>query len=279
MDRTAALDELPEAHAVALRLRDAGHDNTMIATALGIEIESVGPLLRIAQAKLSRLFTESTGTWRQHNVPGPATPAAAAIFGAEWDRKQKERTMTPTTVQAQPAQAPVTLADLSPYTARNGDTVNAGCYGVSHGSGLAGELIRHATESWAGHAFVYIGNGQIVEGWPPVARIATADSHPDAVFNAKEALTDDQQLQIVARAQALVGTPYDWPAYVGFALEILKLQSETTLDEVLRQDHWRVCSALVADCYAYAGITIDTALHNPNLVTPADLYNRLVQLP
>jgi hypothetical protein len=38
VDRTAALDELPESYAVALRLRDAGHDDTAIA--LGIELES-----------------------------------------------------------------------------------------------------------------------------------------------------------------------------------------------------------------------------------------------
>jgi hypothetical protein len=33
-----------------------------------------------------------------------------------------------------------------------------------------------------------------------------------------------------------------------------------------------VCSALVADCYAYAGITL-AGLKDPNLISPADLYN------
>ena len=146
---------------------------------------------------------------------------------------------------------------------------------MSHGSGLVGELIRHATESWAGHAFVYIGNGQIVEGMPPVARIASADEHPDAVWNTQEPLTDEQRTKIIARAHALVGTPYDWPAYVGFALEVLKLGSEHELDPVFKQDPWRVCSALVADCYEYAGITIEGSLKEPNLVSPADLYNRI----
>jgi hypothetical protein len=54
VDREAALDELPESYAVALRLSDAGHDNTAIA--LGIELESVEPLLRLANAKLERLL-------------------------------------------------------------------------------------------------------------------------------------------------------------------------------------------------------------------------------
>jgi uncharacterized protein YycO len=181
---------------------------------------------------------------------------------------------TPTIAVPTP-EIPVSVDELAPYTARNGDSVLAGCFGVSHGSGLLGELIRHATESWAGHAFVYIGNGQIVEGAPPVARIASADSHPDAIWNARENLTDKQRFQIVARAQALVGTPYDWPAYAGFALEVLKLKSGAQLNGVFKQDPWRVCSALVADCYSYAGVTIDTDLGDPNLVSPADLYNRI----
>lgn len=49
------MDELPEAHAVALRMRDAGQDKGAIATALGIELESVEPLLRLAEAKLQLL--------------------------------------------------------------------------------------------------------------------------------------------------------------------------------------------------------------------------------
>jgi DNA-directed RNA polymerase specialized sigma24 family protein len=56
MDRAAALDELPESYAAALRLRDAGHDNIATATVLGIEIESVEFLLRLAEAKLNQLL-------------------------------------------------------------------------------------------------------------------------------------------------------------------------------------------------------------------------------
>jgi uncharacterized protein YycO len=159
----------------------------------------------------------------------------------------------------------------------NGDTILPGDYGVSHGSGITGELIRHATESWAGHAFVYVGDGQIVEGWPPQARVSSAHSHPDAVWNVREDLTDDQRTAIVARAHALIGIPYDYPAYVGFALEVLGLRTGKQLDPVFKQDHWRVCSALVADCYAFAGIHIEGSLQDSNLISPADLYNRIAQ--
>jgi hypothetical protein len=54
--RVDAINELTEVHAVALRLHDSGHDTTHIATALGMEIESVRILLRVAEAKLARLI-------------------------------------------------------------------------------------------------------------------------------------------------------------------------------------------------------------------------------
>jgi hypothetical protein len=57
---------------------------------------------------------------------------------------------------------------------------------------------------------------------------------------------------IGSAARPAAPRPYDYPAYVGFALELLKLSNGQELDPVFREDHWRVCSALVADCYAYA---------------------------
>ncbi len=175
-------------------------------------------------------------------------------------------------------ETPVTVDELAPFTARNGDVVKAGCYGVSHGSGLGAELIRHATESWAGHAFVYIGNGRIIEAMPPRACISSVDSHPDGLYNAHEDISDEQRLAIIGRAQALVGTDYDWPAYVGFALEVLKIRTHKDLDPMFAQDKWRVCSALVDDCYKVAGIDLEPDAAYPNLVSPADLYNRIAQL-
>ncbi len=55
MDLASALEELPEAHATVLRLRHAGIDAAGIAAELGIDIDAVGPLLRVAEAKLARL--------------------------------------------------------------------------------------------------------------------------------------------------------------------------------------------------------------------------------
>lgn len=56
MDLASALNELPEVHAAALRLHRAGTDAAGIAAALGIEVEAVAPLLRVAEAKLASLL-------------------------------------------------------------------------------------------------------------------------------------------------------------------------------------------------------------------------------
>lgn len=156
-------------------------------------------------------------------------------------------------------------------------TPQPGNYGVSHGSGMVGELIRHATESWAGHAFIYIGAGMIVEGAPPATRLAPAASHPDAVWNLNEPLTGEQRTAVIARADALVGTPYDYAAYIGFALEALKMRTGSQLAPEFKRDTWRVCSADVADAYGFAGIDLTAGLKVPNLVSPADLYDRIAR--
>ena len=56
MDRSTAIDRLPEAYAVALRMQDEGHDDQAIAVRLGLALAAVGPLLRMAAAKLHTIL-------------------------------------------------------------------------------------------------------------------------------------------------------------------------------------------------------------------------------
>jgi hypothetical protein len=56
MDRQTALLELATAHAVALRLHEAGAGDEAVAQALGIPVTSVAGLLRVAGAKLAALL-------------------------------------------------------------------------------------------------------------------------------------------------------------------------------------------------------------------------------
>ena len=121
---------------------------------------------------------------------------------------------------------------------------------------------------------------------PPSTQISPANKYDDAIWAYKMPLgsvtltaASVAQMKIIERAHALVGTPYDYPAYIGFALEILNLRNGTQLDAVFRRDNWRVCSADVDDCYQFAQIPLDWSKISlnpgqaPNLVSPAMLLD------
>jgi hypothetical protein len=55
MDRLALTRRLPLMLGIALRLKDAGADDSCIAAALDIEPAGVWPLLEVAEAKLRHL--------------------------------------------------------------------------------------------------------------------------------------------------------------------------------------------------------------------------------
>jgi hypothetical protein len=56
VDRSSAVRQLPELHAVAIRLRDKGYDDHVIGVALAIDDHQVPTLLRIAASKLANLM-------------------------------------------------------------------------------------------------------------------------------------------------------------------------------------------------------------------------------
>ncbi len=58
--RAAALRQLSVAHALAIRLRDAGVSDELIADCLAIERVAVGPLLIVADAKLKAILDRGT---------------------------------------------------------------------------------------------------------------------------------------------------------------------------------------------------------------------------
>jgi hypothetical protein len=62
MEQERVLGGLPEIYATALRLRAAGVDEAGVATRLDMQPEAVGPLLRIAAAKLDALLDRDGGT-------------------------------------------------------------------------------------------------------------------------------------------------------------------------------------------------------------------------
>jgi hypothetical protein len=53
VDRTTAIERLPRAYAIALRIAELGGDHTTIARALEVPVESVPGLLAIGESKLA----------------------------------------------------------------------------------------------------------------------------------------------------------------------------------------------------------------------------------
>jgi hypothetical protein len=62
VDRASAVRQLPALHGVAIRLRDEGFDDHVIAVALGLENDQVPVLMRIAASKLDHLVTLPVST-------------------------------------------------------------------------------------------------------------------------------------------------------------------------------------------------------------------------
>jgi hypothetical protein len=58
MEREQAIEELPEMHAEALRLRSSGLDDQALARALSLSPEAIPLLLRMAEEKLAVLLAD-----------------------------------------------------------------------------------------------------------------------------------------------------------------------------------------------------------------------------
>lgn len=164
------------------------------------------------------------------------------------------------------------------------DKMTPGVFGVSHGSGIGGEVIRHATGSWAGHAFLYLGNGMMVQGAPPRAGLVPATTYDDAIWawrmwDQLKAVNGWQQAdvffaqdKVVSRGHGLVGCTYDWPAYIGFELEVLNLRDEVQLSPFFTHDGYRVCSALVYDAETFGGVPMEFVPEDgPGLIRDASV--------
>jgi len=77
MNRTAAIAELPDTYATAVRLRDEDLSTEEIAAQLGLDLEAVAPLLRIAAAKLAAKLATTDPTPEEETRPAMMSDAPA----------------------------------------------------------------------------------------------------------------------------------------------------------------------------------------------------------
>ena len=161
---------------------------------------------------------------------------------------------------------------MKEYQPRIGD------YGVVKTNGWLGWIIRVGTVSRWNHAFIYIGNGQIVEANPQGVEVVSL--HYDRIaWNNHEEITDEQREAIVKCSLSHVGRGYSFLTIALIILRILGMKvlaNSKFLLKVAEKDGY-ICSELVSECYMGAGINL--LPNKPDYTTvPGDLAERLIYL-
>jgi cell wall-associated NlpC family hydrolase len=151
-----------------------------------------------------------------------------------------------------------------------------GDFGIIKSNGIAARLIQIGTVSRWNHAFIYIGDGKIIEAMPSKGiTISEITKYNKIAWNQHQDLTDKQRNVIVKKAESLVGTIYGFLDIFLLGLRILGLKFlGGKFLEKLAMRQGIICSELVAICYDSAGVEL---VNKPEyLVTPGDLAEYLI---
>ncbi|NUR00868.1 MAG: hypothetical protein HOY79_31380 [Streptomyces sp.] len=155
-----------------------------------------------------------------------------------------------------------------------------GDFGVVHIVGGVGLMIR--VGQWLNgdgfadyeHAFVFVGDGQVVEAQPGGAHetaLSDYDGRTLAWSTDKVPVTDQQRQDIVTAARSYIGVPYSFADYLSLTLARLHLRLPA-VKRYVASTHHMICSQLVDQCYLDAGIHLFADGRRPGDVTPGDLY-------
>lgn len=153
-----------------------------------------------------------------------------------------------------------------------------GDYGVVRTSGFIGAAIRFFTRSEWNHAFIYIGDEQIVEAQPKGAVISPLKDYDEGnllAFNYREKMTYTNGLRVAEQAKKLVGIGYN---FIDIFVIFLKQFgfNHKWINKRVSNDGRLICSQLVDLAYQNAGIHLFDDGRYPGDVTPADLGFRPV---
>ncbi|MFD4234276.1 hypothetical protein [Streptomyces sp. NPDC058542] len=156
-----------------------------------------------------------------------------------------------------------------------------GDFALTRISGITGRLVV-AGQALVGdaapvqHAFVYVGNGMVVQAMPGGAELIPIEEASPVVqwSTGHFALTEDQCDAMVVEAVALVGTPYSFLDYASIALAHYRIRPAWVRDFVADTGHM-ICSQLVDEVYLRAGVHLFDDGRLPGDVTPGDLWKLL----
>ena len=154
-----------------------------------------------------------------------------------------------------------------------------GAFGVTATSGWKAWVIRAVTRSDVNHAFVYVGDGRIVEANPSGAAVGNVDEYPHAIWS-HMALTTQQRHAIANAADTLVGTPYSWvdDACIGLA-DLFGWHVPEPVRARLSGRSRLMCSQLVDVAYSKAGVHLFPDGRIPGDVSPGDLLHLIEGQP
>ena len=160
---------------------------------------------------------------------------------------------------------------MSTYEPRLGDI------GITRTPGIFGHLIRVGTSSRWNHAFIYIGNGKIVEATPRGVKISMLSTYPVVVWNKNDDISDADRARIANHALSLVGSSYSFItiALIVFRIIGAKFLSNNKFMVWAAKKEGYICSELCSECYSKIGHLISTDpdyLVNPGDISDYDLF-------
>lgn len=152
-----------------------------------------------------------------------------------------------------------------------------GEFGVVHGRAWYSTGIELVTGSWASHAVLYVGNGQIVEAESSGAVLSPADKYIDNILWSGKIFTQTKGEEIAAEGRKLLGTPYSYLGCAAIGLSKITHQHipKWAQDKLADQGDL-FCSQLVDVAYQNAGVQLfDDGRWNGS-VTPGDLLDLIM---
>ena len=124
------------------------------------------------------------------------------------------------------------------------------------------------------HAFICVGEGELVEAQPGGARLAELSEYATRTplwSTGRFPLTEEQRQELVAAARHYLGVPYSFLDYGSLALARVHLRLPA-VKRYVADTHHMICSQLVDQCYQDAGVHLFQDGRIPGDVTPGDLY-------
>jgi hypothetical protein len=154
--------------------------------------------------------------------------------------------------------------------------IGVGDFGVTAVPGDAGRWIRIG--QWLNgdgyydyeHAFVVVDDHRCVEARPSGAGYRELSAYPNAAYYT---CPEDKREAVASAAIGLIGTPYSWEDY--YALAAVRLHLDLIarpLRKYVADSGHMICSQLVDEAYARAGVQLFNDGRLPGDVTPGDLY-------